>query len=127
MRRFRFSIASLLGVVLFISVALAALRDPTDAWDSGILGLILLSLLTAILLTVHRTDRQRAYWLGFSLFGWVYLVASLLPLIGTARTSRRRKGLSATWSRSRPWRIWRFSIVSHGRPRWSPRPTSSPI
>ncbi len=61
MRRFRFSIASLLGAILFISVALAALRASTDVWDGCLLGLALLILLTAILLAVHRTDRKRAY------------------------------------------------------------------
>ena len=81
MRRFRFSIASLLGVVLFISVALAALRASTDAWDGCLLGLISLCLLTAVLLAVHRKDRRRASWLGFALFGWTYLIASLIPPI----------------------------------------------
>ncbi len=79
MRRFRFSIASLLGVILFISVALAALRASTDAWDGSLLGLALTVLLTATLLAVHRRGRKRACWLGFSLFGWVYLLASLIP------------------------------------------------
>lgn len=79
MGRFRSSIAGLLGVVLFIAVALAALRASTDAWESGVLGLTLLILLSAILLATHRIDRQRAYWLGFSLFGWVYLITSLVP------------------------------------------------
>jgi DNA-binding transcriptional ArsR family regulator len=83
MRRFRFSIASLLVVILFVSVALAALRMPTDAWDSGVLGLTLLILLTATLLAVHRTHRQRAYWLGFALFGWTSLIASVIPPIGS--------------------------------------------
>jgi hypothetical protein len=81
MGRFRFSISSLLGVVLIISVALAALRGSADVWDGCLLGLTLLILLTAILLAVHRTDRKRAYWLGFSLFGWAYLIATLLPQI----------------------------------------------
>src|SRR5262249_54477144 len=75
----RFSIASLLGVILFISVALAALRASTDAWDGCLLGLAVMVLLTATLLAVHRRDRKRAYWLGFSLFGWVYLLVSLIP------------------------------------------------
>jgi hypothetical protein len=83
MRRFRISIAGLLGVVLFIAVALAALLASTPAWDSGTLGLTSLSLLTAVLLAVHRTDRRRAFWLGFGLFGWAYLVASLIPPIGS--------------------------------------------
>ncbi len=79
MRTFRFSISSLLGVISFISVALAALRASTDAWDSGVLALAVMILLMAILLAVHCTDRRRAYWLGFGLFGWTYLVASLIP------------------------------------------------
>ena len=79
MRRFRFSIASLLGAILFISVALAALRASTDLWDGCLLGLDLAVRLTAILLVVHRTNPKRAYWLGFSLFGWVYLLLSLIP------------------------------------------------
>jgi hypothetical protein len=83
MRRFRSSIAGLLGVILFISVALAALRASTDLWDSGILGLTSLCLLTAVLLAVHRTNPKRAYWLGFALFGWTYLIASMIPPIGS--------------------------------------------
>ena len=81
MRRFRSSIAGLLGVVVLVAVALAALRDSTDAWDSGLLSLALLILLAATLSAVHRMGRQRASWLGFALFGWAYLVASLIPLI----------------------------------------------
>ncbi len=79
MRLPRFTIRSLLGVVLLISVALAALRASTAAWDSGILGLTVLTVLTATLLAVHRTHPRRAYWLGFALFGWVYLIATLVP------------------------------------------------
>ncbi len=83
MRTPRFTIRSLLGVVLFVAIAVAALRASTDAWDFGMLGLDLLILLTAVLLTVNRTDRTRAYWLGFALFGWAYLVASLIPPVGS--------------------------------------------
>ena len=79
MKWLRFSIASLLGLVLFVAVSVAALRASTDAWDSGILGLTLLMLLTAVLLAVHCTDLRRAYWIGFALFGWAYLVVSLVP------------------------------------------------
>jgi len=82
MRFPRFKIRSLLGIVLFVAIAIAALRASNDAWDSSVLGLTLLTLLAAVLLAVHRTDRRRAYWLGFTLFGWAYLIASLIPLIG---------------------------------------------
>ena len=38
-------------------------------------------LLTSVLLAVHRTDLRRVYWLGFALFGWTYLVVSLVPTV----------------------------------------------
>src|SRR5262245_3777656 len=82
MRLPRFTIRTLLGAVLFAGIAIAALRAADDAWDSGILGLDILILLTAVLLAVHRTDRRRAYWLGFAFFGWAYLIFSLIPPIG---------------------------------------------
>lgn len=79
LKRFRFSIASLLILVLFVAVA--ALRASTDAWDGGVFGLTLLMLLTSVLLAVHRTDLRRAYRLGFALFGWSYLLVSLVPTV----------------------------------------------
>jgi hypothetical protein len=79
MRRFRFSIASLLGLVLFVAVAFAALREANDLWDSGLFTLAVSLLLASVLLAVHRTDRKRAFWLGFALAGGSYLVASLIP------------------------------------------------
>jgi hypothetical protein len=81
MRRIRFTIAGLLGVILCVAVAFAALREATDVWDSGLLTLTVGLLLTSILLATHRAGIRRAYWQGFALFGAVYLVASLVPAI----------------------------------------------
>ena len=81
MRRFRFTIGGLILVVLALGVAFAALRQHSDAWDSALLGLDLLVLLTSILLSVHRRAEKKAFWIGFALFGWTYLVASLVPPI----------------------------------------------
>ena len=55
MKRFQFSIASLLGVVVAVAFGIAALRSATDAWDSSVLGITLFTLLVAVLLAVHRT------------------------------------------------------------------------
>ena len=41
MRRFRFSIASLLVVVLYVAVGFAALRESNDLWESGVFTLTL--------------------------------------------------------------------------------------
>jgi hypothetical protein len=79
MRRFRFTIASLLGVVLVVAVAFAALREATALWDSIVFTLTACLLLASVLLAVHRAGEARAYWSGFALFGAAYLVASLIP------------------------------------------------
>jgi hypothetical protein len=79
MRRFRFTIASLLGVVVFLAVAIASLREATDLWDSGVFTATAGLLLASVHWAVHRTGLRRAFWLGFALFGWAYLVASLVP------------------------------------------------
>jgi hypothetical protein len=81
MRRFRFNIASLLVVVLFVAVGFAALRESNEAWDSGLFTLMLIILLGSILLAVHRSDARKAFWLGFALFGWTYMGLTLVPSI----------------------------------------------
>lgn len=79
MRRFRTHIGSLLIAVLIMGVALAALRESNEIWDAGVFTLTLGVLLTSVLLALHRRERQRAFWVGFALFGAVYLGLSAIP------------------------------------------------
>jgi hypothetical protein len=81
MTRIRFTIAGLLILVLYVAVGFAALRESNDLWDSGVLTVTLGALLISILLAVHRAESGRAFWIGFALFGWTYVVLSLLPSI----------------------------------------------
>ena len=81
MSRIRFSIASLLVVVLVLGVGFAALRESNEIWDGGIFSMTLVILLTSVLLAIHRSEERRAFWLGFALFGVVYLGLSLVPPI----------------------------------------------
>jgi hypothetical protein len=81
MRRFRFSISSLLILVLFVGVGFGALREANDLWDSELFTLTLGVLLVSILLAVHRKEAKRAFWIGFAVFGWSYLGLSLVPPI----------------------------------------------
>jgi len=73
MRATRASIAWLMGVVLVTAIGLAALRSPDDTWAgvifysaAGVLGL-------AFVGVVHGKLAERAWWLGFVLFGAGYL------------------------------------------------------
>src|SRR5271166_4360934 len=79
MKHIRFSIASLLLVVLFVAAGFAALRESNETWNSGVFTLTLAALLISILLAIHRTESRRAFWIGFALFGWIYLGLSLVP------------------------------------------------
>jgi hypothetical protein len=81
MTRLRFNIGTLLAIVLFLAIGFAALREATDLWDSGVFTLTSVVLLVGVMLSVHRTGKGRAFWLGFALFGWAYLVASLIPSV----------------------------------------------
>jgi hypothetical protein len=101
MRRFRFSIGSVLLLVLVLAVGFAALRAATALWDSALLGGSIVLLLTSALLVVHRRLEKRAFWLGFSIFGWAYLLASLIaPVESRLPTSKLLAFLDTKWPKS---------------------------
>jgi hypothetical protein len=81
MKRIRFNIASLLVIIFIHGVGLAALRESSDLWDSGIFTVTIGVLLISILLAVHRIESRRAFWIGFALFGSIYLGLSMVPAI----------------------------------------------
>jgi hypothetical protein len=74
----RVTILGLMIVVLACGVGTAALNAATAVWDSIVFSATLLILTFSILLAVHG---RGGFWLGFALFGWVYLVASLIPSV----------------------------------------------
>jgi hypothetical protein len=79
MRERRFKIAGLLVLVVAVEFGLGALRGSSDLWDSGLFTAVIGFLLVSVLLAVHRHGIRRAFWLGFALFGWVYLGLSVVP------------------------------------------------
>ena len=74
MRRIRFSIAGLMAAVAVAALAVAALRASTPAWAGAMLMLVWSVLGLAIVSIVYRPRGERAWWLGFALFGCGYLV-----------------------------------------------------
>lgn len=83
MRRIRFSIGSLLVFILICGVAFAALKESTDWWEKGTFSVAVLVLLLSTLLSSVLAVGRRAFWLGFALFGWAYLLLSLIPSVET--------------------------------------------
>lgn len=64
-----------------MAVALAALRESNEIWDASAFTLTVGVLLISVLLAVHRTERTRAFWVGFAVTGAVYLALSAIPSI----------------------------------------------
>src|SRR4051794_39706994 len=81
MRRFRFHLGTLVILVLVLGVGLAALRESNEIWDSSLFSVTIGILLISMLLAIHRTEKRRAFWLGFAVFGSAYLMLSLVPPI----------------------------------------------
>jgi len=60
-------------LVMFVAIALAALRNPSRLWASGLFSLVLtvLSLAGILALTCH--GRDRGFWLGLAVSGFIYV------------------------------------------------------
>ena len=113
MRRFRFHLGTLVILVLLLGVGFAALRESNDIWDSSIFSITLGVLLISILLAIHRTEKRRAFWLGFALFGSAYLGLSLVRSIESRLiTTRALAFLDSKMPRSIPAGL---TYIRHGR------------
>jgi hypothetical protein len=73
MRKARFSIAALMGAVLLAALALAVFRYGSEV-SAGVLFLLTCGVLClGVVGIVCRGGAGRAWWLGFTLFGWGYM------------------------------------------------------
>jgi hypothetical protein len=70
----RFSIRQLLAATAFIAVGCVALRSASPTITSASYGILLAVLAGSLLLVIHRQGAKRAFWTGFALCGWLYLL-----------------------------------------------------
>ena len=68
------SIAGLSGLIILIGTGLAALRMATVVWTNVASTVVLALLLTAVAGAIFVRGPERAYWTGFAIFGWTYLL-----------------------------------------------------
>lgn len=86
-------IAGLMAMVLVLAIAFASLRFASWTWAGWILLLAVGVLGWAILAAAYRQGASRAFWLGFAVFGWIYMALT----IGTWwRGDRQREDLPTT-------------------------------
>ena len=70
--RFRFSIVAIFIITGVAAIGFTALRQGGWLWASIWFTLTLAINLTAILAVVYRVGANRAFWVGFALFGWAH-------------------------------------------------------
>jgi hypothetical protein len=69
----RLSIAALMGCVLLAALGFAVLRYPTE-WSASIIFCLTCGILClAVVGACFKQGRERAWWVGFAVFGWGYL------------------------------------------------------
>jgi hypothetical protein len=71
---FQFRFRTLFLAIAFVAVGVAALINASPAWSHNLYFAAVVLLTLAMPLACYRTGEKRAFWAGFALFGWVYLV-----------------------------------------------------
>lgn len=74
MSGFRLSLAGALGMIALLALGMFALRSATPWWTMLAASATLFVLLTGVLGASQTRGSDRAYWLGFALFGITYLI-----------------------------------------------------
>jgi hypothetical protein len=70
----RISLATLIGIVAVLALALAGMLSASRLWLMLASTVVLALLLTSILAAWLFSGIDRAFWVGFALFGWTYLI-----------------------------------------------------
>lgn len=69
-----FRLTGLFGAVAFVATACGALTNPTPAWTWFVVGATLCILTYSLLAAIFRRREMRAFWIGFAIVGWGYLL-----------------------------------------------------
>jgi hypothetical protein len=72
--RWTFRLRQLFLWTAAIALGLVALRSASPTWVSAMLGLALAVLSVSILSAIFRRGPQRAFWIGFTTIGWLYVL-----------------------------------------------------
>ena len=81
---FRFALKHLLLATTLIAICAVALSTGTWFWTRVLFTLALAVNLGAVVAVLLLRGRQRAFWIGFAVFGWVYWLIVNYPLLRIA-------------------------------------------
>ena len=86
------SLARLAAAVTLVGLATTALLTASETWVAVLATITIVLLMSVPLAVVYRTDGSRAFWLGFAVFGWLYLVLSFTSFTAQLKPSGHRSG-----------------------------------
>jgi len=66
----RFSIHTLMAVVVIAAIGMAAIRTCSAVWSGAMLSLTFFALTCSLLGIAFLHDSRRVYWIGFATLGW---------------------------------------------------------
>jgi len=120
---FRFSIRQLLVWTALVGLACVSLRNASPTWVAALLGLVLLVLTAAVPLAIFRHERSRAFWIGFALFGWLYVLVlaygwSLDPVKSDHNPLRPERLITARLTSSGFDRLYASEEPQQGQSTW---------
>ena len=75
----RLPLAGILAGLVFCTISAVALLRGKETWPRGLFLATYFLLLMSLLGILHRHGSRRAFWQGFALFGWGYLVLAFTP------------------------------------------------
>jgi hypothetical protein len=75
----RFSLATLLRAVGACGFGMACLMYASAPWASGLYSVALALLVLALIGIASRAGTRRAFWTGFAIAGWIYLLLATGP------------------------------------------------
>jgi len=75
----RFSIRSLIALIIVLAVGLAALRDANELWAGMLLLVALAAVGFAVMGAAILRGKERYWWAGFAFFGGGYLALAVGP------------------------------------------------
>ena len=76
----RFSIRQLLAATALVAFGCFALLNASPIVAAAMMGAVAVLLVAAVVLSIYRTGDKRAFWIGFAIFGWSYLLLCYGPI-----------------------------------------------
>ena len=75
----RFSIRTMMAVIVISAVGLAAIRNCSAVWAGAMFSITFFTLICSLLGVVFGRNMRRTYWSGFAVLGWSYLFLIYVP------------------------------------------------